>query len=323
MKQVNLLRSCFIWILIPLCLLLGAQVFFGPALSAKGYFQAWQAILVSIVLQALPFLILGALLSALISAFLPQSVFERLRPKKKFMEIPVAAVGGMALPACECASVPIAGSLMRRGVTPAAALTFLLAAPAINPVVLVATAVAFSSNPKMVWARFLASLLAALIVGWVWLSWGKSNNPKIERIRLNLSANKPADKFRETFIHDFLQAGGFLVFGAMIAAFLKVSLSQSFFQYLETYPFLTVGLMAVLAIIMSLCSEADAFVAASFTTLSPTAQLVFLVVGPMVDIKLFAMQSGAFGTRFAVRFLALTLLVCLIIATLVGSFMFA
>ena len=79
---------------------------------------------------------------------------------------------GVVLPGCECASVPVAGALVRRGITPAAALAFLLASPAINPVVLTATAVAFPKNPEMVVARGLASMITACLMGWLWHRFG-------------------------------------------------------------------------------------------------------------------------------------------------------
>jgi hypothetical protein len=93
---------------------------------------------------------------------------ERLLPRSEILAVPSAALAGAALPGCECASVPIAGRLCARGVQPAAALAFMLAAPAVNPVVLVATAVAFPGQPQMVLARFCGSLLTSVTVGLLW-----------------------------------------------------------------------------------------------------------------------------------------------------------
>ena len=70
---------------------------------------------------------------------------------------------------------------------------------------------------------------------------------------------------------------------------------------------------------MAICSEADAFVAASLREFSLTARLVFLVVGPAVDVKLIAMQSGVFGRRFAARFAPLTFAVAVVWALVVGQ----
>ena len=127
--------------------------------------------------------------------------------------MPVAAVAGVGLPGCECGSVPIAGRLVARGVAPAAALTFLLSAPAVNPVVLVATAVAFPGRPEMVLARFLASLLAACVVGFVWIAKGRDE--WVDKARRNeREEGSRFGTFVETAEHDFLHAGGFLVIGA-------------------------------------------------------------------------------------------------------------
>ena len=107
-------------------------------------------VFVSVMVQALPFLILGTVLSGAITAFVPARFFERALPGKPIAAVPVAGMAGVVLPACEYGSVPVARALIRRGVAPAAAFAFLLASPAINPVVLVSTAVAFPGQPVMV-----------------------------------------------------------------------------------------------------------------------------------------------------------------------------
>src|SRR5262245_57387511 len=130
-------------------------------------------VFVSVMVQALPFLILRTVLSGAITAFVPARFFERALPRNPVAAVPVAGAAGVVLPACECGSVPVAGALIRRGVAPAAAFAFLLASPAINPVVLIATAVAFPGEPRMVVARFAASLIVAVVMGWLWLRLGQ------------------------------------------------------------------------------------------------------------------------------------------------------
>ncbi|MDH5290154.1 MAG: permease [Acidimicrobiia bacterium] len=126
-------------------------------------------------MQALPFLVLGVAVSGAIAAFVPPEVLGRALPRRPILAVPVAAAAGVALPGCECGSVPIAGRLVSRGVTPATAVTFMLAAPAVNPVVLVATAVAFPGRPSVMLARFLASMVAACTMGLVWLARGRDD----------------------------------------------------------------------------------------------------------------------------------------------------
>ena len=117
---------------------------------------------------------------------------------------------------------------------------------------------------------------------------------------------------------DLTQAGGFLVIGAMTAATLNVAVPPKLLGTVGGQPVLSVLALAVLAVVLSLCSEGDAFVAASLTQFSWTAKLAFLVVGPMVDAKLFAMQAGTFGRRFAVRFAPATFVVATLSAVVVG-----
>jgi len=251
----------------------------------------WATIFVSIAVQAMPFLVLGVTISAAIAAFVPAGFLPRLLPDQPALAVPVAALAGAALPGCECGSVPIARRLVSRGAPAAAALTFLLSAPAINPVVLVATAVAFPGQPEVVGARFLASLLAATAVGLVWSRFGQ---------------------------HDLLQAGGFLIIGAATAATLQTAVPRSVLDTVSGSTVLAVVALAALAVLMAICSEADAFIAASLTQFSLTSRLAFMVVGPMVDVKLIALQAGTFGGRFALRFAPLTFASAVASSVLVG-----
>ena len=300
-------------------LLIGVVIFRGPISSGLSHaaLATWTTVFIAIVTQAMPFLVFGVALSAVIAVFVPPSFFARALPKNPTLAVPVAGMAGVVLPGCECASVPVAGALVRRGVTPAAALAFLLSAPAINPIVLTATAVAFPRNPEMVLARFVASLVAACTMGWLWQRLGRTD-------WLRLPAHAPHEgetrgaAFWDSVRHDVMHAGGFLVVGAMAAATLKAVAPQSWLRTAADNPALAVLTLAVLAVVLSICSEADAFVAASLTQFSLTARLAFLVVGPMIDLKLFAMQAGTFGRGFALRFAPATFALAIASAVLTG-----
>lgn len=296
-----------------------AQSWLVDALSVPAL-RTGATVFVAICVQALPFLVLGVLISGAIAAFVPARVLTRVLPRRTAVAVGVAGLAGVALPGCECASVPVARRLIGQGVAPAAALAFLLAAPAVNPVVLVATAVAFPGQGRMVLARFLGSFATAVVMGLLWARWGR---PEwiIERVRARLP--EPGGRGRwwvlaETARTDLVSSGGFLVLGALISAALKVLLPESWFQRLGGHPVLGVLVMAVLAVVLALCSEADAFVAASLTALPLLPKLVFLVVGPAVDVKLFALHAGTFGRSFAVRFAPVTFVVALGCAVLAG-----
>jgi uncharacterized membrane protein YraQ (UPF0718 family) len=280
--------------------------------------QSWATIFVSITVQALPFLVLGVVVSGAIAAYVPPAALARMLPHRPGLAVPVAAMCGVALPGCECGSVPIAGRLVARGVPTPAALTFLLAAPAINPVVLVATAVAFPGHPEVVLARFLASLLAACVVGFVWIVKGREEWVAKAKGNQHEEGSR-FGTFVETAQHDFLHAGGFLVIGAASAASLQTMVPRTVLDSIAGRGLLGVLALAGLAVILAVCSEADAFVAASLTQFSMTAKLAFMVVGPMVDVKLIALQTGTFGRRFASFFAPLTFCVCVASAILIGT----
>ncbi|MET8946025.1 permease [Streptomyces sp. NPDC004542] len=287
------------------------------ALSAP-VMQSWMTVFVAVVVQALPFLALGVLLSAAIAVFVPPTFFARALPGRPALAVPVAGLAGAVLPGCECASVPVAGALVRRGVTPAAAIAFLLSAPAINPIVLTATAVAFPRNPEMVLGRFAASLLVACAMGWLWQRVGRTDWIRPPAHAAHEGQSK-AEAFWDSVRHDLVHAGGFLVLGAMAAATLKAVAPASWLRTAAGNPAVSVLALAVLAVLLSICSEADAFVAASLTQFSLTAKLAFLVVGPMIDLKLFAMQAGTFGRGFALRFAPATFALAIAGAVLTGA----
>jgi uncharacterized protein len=275
-------------------------------------------VFVSVMVQALPFLILGTILSAAIQAFVPSRFFDRALPQNAAAAVPVAGAAGAVLPACECGSVPVANALIRRGVAPAAAFAFLLASPAINPVVLISTAVAFPGEPMMVLARFVASLLTAVGMGWLWLRFGRPSWLQPVRV-IDPHTDRGWDAFWASCRHDMVQAGGFLVIGAFAAAVLNVTVPPRWLEAVADSGFFSIIALALLAVLLSICSEADAFVAASLSQFSFTARLAFLVVGPMVDLKLFAMQVGSFGPRFAIRFAPATFALGVLVAVLVGA----
>jgi len=282
-----------------------------PALSVAA------TVFCGVFTQALPFLVLGVVVSGLLAAFVTPDRLARWLPRRSSVAILAAGAAGAALPGCECGSVPVARRLFD-GASGAAALTFMLTAPAINPIVLVATSVAFPGQPRMVAARLIASAMTAVIMGVLWRRWGRAS--WITR-RLPVVKDDTTSRwtvFTEAARHDFLSAASYLVVGAAAAAALRVLLPPWVFENLTGHVVLAVVMMALLAVVLALCSEADAFVAASLTTLPLLPRLVFLVVGPAVDVKLFAMQAGMFGRQFAIRFAPATFVVATVVGSVVG-----
>jgi uncharacterized membrane protein YraQ (UPF0718 family) len=273
----------------------------------------------SLLIEAMPFVALGALVSALIEVFVPASSFVKLASLPRAIQLPAAAMAGIAFPVCECGSVPVARRLVRKGLTPSAAFTFKLAAPIVNPVVIASTFVAYRGRDSlavMVIGRFTIGMLVAICVGWV-----IGSRTPAELLRGAIVGDEPDDhdepRARRFFNHlsgDLVFMARFLIVGALIAATIQTFVPASVADRVATLPVISLLAMMALAFILSLCSESDAFVAASFTSFGPAAQLAFLVFGPMVDLKLGALYMGTYSKGFF-----RTVLIVVTVVTLVAT----
>lgn len=270
--------------------------------------QTFLVIGTSIALEALPFVLLGAAVSAAIEVFVPARWFEKIAKLPLPLQIPAVALSGVAMPVCECGSVPVARRLIVRGVHPAAGVAFMLAAPVINPIVLFSTAVAYSGRgaTEMVLGRLSLGLLLAIIAGSLIASRGGgaglvAHARKSEPNKEHDHSSGRLRGFVDHLMSDLLLMGKYIVLGAAIAAALQTLVPQSVFTGVLTSPFVGALLMIVLAFFLSLCSEADAFVAVSFIQFPPGPQLAFLAAGPVLDTKLVLLYGGTFGRAFVVK----------------------
>jgi hypothetical protein len=251
--------------------------------------------------------------------FVPATAFARIARLPRPLQLPAAAAAGMAFPVCECGSVPVARRLARKGLAPGAAVTFMLAAPVVNPVVIASTFVAYRGREAlgvMVIGRLALGFAVAIAAGWVVGALGDR-----ELLREHPGDEGDADERGRSarfFAHlsgDVIFMGQFLVVGAAIAATIQTFVPQTFVDSVATTPVIGLLAMMALAFVMSLCSESDAFVAASFTAFGPAAQLAFLVFGPMMDLKLGALYLGTFR-RGAVGALVTTVAAVTLASTL-------
>jgi uncharacterized membrane protein YraQ (UPF0718 family) len=269
--------------------------------------STFTVIFASIAVEALPFVLLGALMSALIEVFVSDRAFERVSRLPLRLQVPGLALCGMAMPVCECGSVPVARRLILRGVHPGAGVAFMLAAPILNPVVLFSTAVAYSGQDAVLMVAARAGLGMALAT---------ASGLLIARMGAGRLLARPdvphhhhgAGRVRRVMDHlssDFFFMGKFVVAGAALAAALQTLVPQEVFTGVLTTPLVGAALLMVFAFLLSLCSEADAFVAISFVQFPIGAQLAFLVFGPVLDIKLSLLYAATFGWGFVIRLAAI------------------
>ena len=269
----------------------------------------------SILYEALPFVILGAIFAGFVEEFVPQRLVTRFIPRNRSLAILASGLLGLIFPMCECGIVPVMRRLLRKGLPLSCCVAYMLAGPIINLIVISSTFVAFAKHDYgyaitalRVLLGFLVALGTALIVDWQFRRHGHDLlNPIAVPPPDADNDGKPAEKrpFRErlgniteTALHDFSDILLFLILGALLAAGVGLFVDRAYLDEMSrAYPVLAIAAMMGVAVLLCLCSEADAFVAASFTTLLPAAKLSFLVLGPMMDIKLFLMYTRVFRFR--------------------------
>jgi uncharacterized protein len=278
----------------------------------------------SLLVQALPFVLLGALASSVIEVFVPVGTLQAIARLPRPLQLPAAALAGLAFPICECGSVPVARRLATRGLSAGAAITFMLAAPVLNPVVVASTFFAYRGRESMwtmVLGRFVIGFVVAVVAGWV---IGATSRDQLLRPRADdghahrVELGRPESRWRRLFVHlgdDFLFMGRYLILGATAAAAVQTFLPASLLSGVASLPIVGLVAMMALAAALSLCSESDAFVAASFVQFGAASQLAFLVFGPMVDLKLIALYSGTFRSGL-VRPIVVVVAATTLVATL-------
>jgi uncharacterized membrane protein YraQ (UPF0718 family) len=227
--------------------------------------------------------------------------------------------------------VPVARRLIAKGMHPAAGLAFMIAAPVFNPVVLASTWVAYEArglSVEMMLGRGGLALVLALVVGWGLgsdgarriLHPGHDESDPCHHDQRGACCTPSFSSGQSVAGHltdDFFYMGRFLILGAALAATMQALIPQSLVIGASSSPLVgSLALMAV-AFVSSLCSEADAFVAVSFTPFPLGSQLAFLVFGPVLDLKL----SFLYGAAFRKQMLA-SLAVVVIPVTLAGSLWF-
>ncbi len=290
----------------------------------------------AIVLEGAPFLLLGAIVSGLIDAFLPAGLIKDLLPRSKTQGVFAAIGAGVIFPLCECGAMPIVQRLIRKGVPPAVATTYMLAAPALNPLAMFGTWLAFRNQDPwlMVALRFGLSLAVLIFLGLWFVRLRPENMLRPETLVGSISkqeqspnpglvlAPRPGfslgglQQFTGAVIRDFTGVLLFLVIGAAVAALFSTGFNRNLLAPLGQS--VVFGPLAgiLLAEMLCLCSTTDAFIIAAFAPFSVPAKIAFLVAGPLIDLKLYWLYRSAFQPRFVhglwMRALAATFLLTLL-----------
>ncbi|MGL4399121.1 MAG: permease [Luteolibacter sp.] len=291
----------------------------------------------SILFEGVPFILLGTLISGFIDIYLPAGTMDRFLPKNKFLAVLSAGLMGAVFPVCECAVVPVIRRLVKKGLPVSCGLTYMLAAPIVNPITALSTWKAFQGQgpAMMTSSRLLLGFLIAVAVGLIVSklplalvlkaklleSLEKGHGPHHEQEHDHSCCGHdhhdhgPAEDNRlvaalRSAMKDFVDVAVYFSIGVSITALFNTGIAPGA-QWLDSLaqnPTAAPAALMVLAFILSLCSTSDAFIAATLDKFSWGAKLAFLTFGPMMDVKLLFLYQTVLRKRF-ILLLALGLFV--------------
>lgn len=359
---VQRLTGAILFGLIGVVLWLASDIGVPPVLAPwTGRMQSFATVFLGIFVEALPFLLAGVLISAVIALFITEEQINRFTPRNPVLAAVSGALLGLAFPVCECGSIPAARRLLTKGVALPTGIAFVLAAPVINPIVIVSTYVAFGSWEMVAW-RVGLTLLIAVLVGLVIgvavspaqvlahgvLAPAVCNHPDHDHSHAHghhhhhdhdhahshshhhhdhsHAAASGESNLRRVLNHanvEFFEMARFLIAGAMLAAALQTLFPQQALLALGGGMVISILVMMALAVVLSVCSTVDSFIALSFVnTFTPGAIMAFLVFGPMIDIKSTLMLTTTFK-RHIVAILALLTFLLALLSGIIINFYFS
>lgn len=294
----------------------------GAGFSLPNQLQDLLTLSISVIVESLPFVILGILLSIVVQVWLPEGLLMRYLPRNPFLRRAAISTFGIVLPVCECGNVPLARGLIVGGFTVPESMTFLLAAPIVNPITIITTHQAFGFDDGILVARIIGGLAIANIVGWLF-----SLHPRHDALltpRFAASCRRPDDhdhprtrsgRSLDIFVREAGVIMPALFIGALLAGAIQVAVPRDVLVTLGSNPLWSILAMMVLAFVIAVCSNVDAFFILPFaSTFMPGSIATFLVFGPIIDVKMLAILR----TTFTVRVLVQLTVVVALLSALIG-----
>ncbi|MCI2780261.1 permease [Clostridium perfringens] len=284
----------------------------------------------SIVIEALPFILIGAVLASFMQVYISNNIFNKIISKNKLLGSIQAGIIGVFLPVCECATVPITKGLLNKKVPLNVAITYMLAAPIVNPLVILSTYYAFDGNIKVVLLRVGVGFLIAVIAGLLMLCLSGENNIFIDNgegelqgkclcgcSEIDDNSSKPIRLLKHTSL-EFYEIGKYFIVGATLASIFQTFVPRDIIFYFENSAVLSIIILMAFSFLISLCSEADAFVASTFMNRFSLGSITgFLIIGPMIDLKNTIMLFSIFKKSFVIKLLFVVFSLCFIASALI------
>jgi len=294
--------------------------------TLQNQLQDFFILFMSLIVEATPFVFIGVVVSVIVAIFFSDDFLLRLLPKNNILARLVLSFTGIFMPVCECGNVPVVRRLLLKGFNVSHGVTFLLAAPIINPVTVWATLEAFDYDYSVVLLRLGGALFIANFVGWFIGLYKNSNEFLTDEFYKEVCdhdhSHDDENKLRKAisiFEDEFLSVMKMLILGAAIASLFQVFVPREWILELGSDPFLSILAMILFAFVISICANVDAFYAITFANQFTFGSIVaFLVFGPMVDIKMLAMLKNTFDWKFLSIMTYLVTILTIIIGLLVN-----
>ncbi|WP_439591384.1 permease [Microbacterium sp.] len=299
-----------------------APGFFADALPTRA--QDGLTLAISVLIESLPFVALGVVLSIVVQVWVPPGVIERWMPRRAWARRAVLSLLGMVVPVCECGNVPFARGLLMRGFSVPETLTFLIAAPIVNPIVIITTHQAFGFSDGILVARLLGGYAIANLIGWLYSRHPSPDTLLTDRFRdtCAIVLDEPGGRGRRSiaqFVIELRAVMPALIIGSALAGAVQVLIPRDVLLAIGSNPALSIVAMIALAMVVSICSNVDSFFALSFaSTFTPGAIVAFLLVGPLVDVKMLALLRTTFTTRTLVGLVVVVVLSAFTIGAVVN-----
>ena len=296
----------------------------------KDFYIYFRELFLGILLEGIPFVLIGAFVSAIIQICLSDRFIFKLFPKNKLLSSIVAAFLGVVFPICDCGTIPIARGLLKKGLPISVGVTFMLAAPIVNPISIMSTLYVFNDMKEIAILRVVIGVVVAIVVG---LIMNRNKNEEVlTTYMVNCqcelcsgeynNADNPLKKLKGVFLtagDEFISVSKYLIVGAFFSSIIQALLAKELVIYNPSNKLLSLAIMILLAMVFCLCSTSDAFVARGFMPMFASNSILgFLVVGPMIDIKNIIMLLGCFKKKFILKLVLCILVVIFSILTCMG-----
>ncbi len=289
------------------------------------HIQDFVTLFLSIIVESLPYVTIGVLISVLIALFVPENFLLKMLPKNRYISHIILSLVGIVIPVCQCGNIPVARRLIFQGLSPSQAITFLLAAPLLNPITFFTTYQAFSLTPQLAFIRVLSGFFIANIIG-IFLSYQKDQNNLLTKSFYMDVCNIHTTKRSfynslEIFQSEFIYIAKLLCIGAAIAALIQTFIPKETLLAIGHNVMLSFFIMLLLGFIISICSTVDAFFALSYINgFTLGSILSFLIFGPLVDIKMIILMRSMYKNKVILSISLFIALVSVCIGLLVNQF---